>query len=100
MVGHLSTQQVRTSHMQFYTLSVNPLPSPPLPSPPLPSPPLPALHGKLEAVRILLDRCSYNADSADSCGVTPLMDSVRGDHMDMAEFLLHQFKVSFFIYYR
>ena len=24
------------------------------------------------------------------------MDSVRGDHMDMAEFLLHQFKVSFY----
>ena len=53
-----------------------------------------ALQGRLEAAHILLTRGSCHSDCTDSCGVTPLMDAVRGDHVAMAELLLHQFGVS------
>lgn len=52
-----------------------------------------ALHGRLETVQILLVKCSYKGNSADSCGVTPLMDAARGDHAEVIKFLLHHSKV-------
>ena len=39
-------------------------------------------------------RCNYDPDSRDSCGVTPLMDAARGDHVPCLEFLLHGYGAS------
>lgn len=52
-----------------------------------------ALQGRLEAAHILLTRGNCHSDCTDSCGVTPLMDAVRGNHVEMAQLLLHQFGV-------
>lgn len=49
---------------------------------------LPALHGRLLTVQLLHQRATYCADSADSCGVTPLMDASRGNHIDVTQYLL------------
>ena len=32
-------------------------------------------------------RCQYAVDCIDSCGVSPLMDSVRNDHLEMTRYL-------------
>ncbi|XP_070848193.1 ankyrin repeat domain-containing protein 16 [Chaetodon trifascialis] len=53
-----------------------------------------AMHGCEEAVRILLERCDYTPDSADSCGVTPFMDAVRNGHISVARLLLEKHQVS------
>lgn len=54
-----------------------------------------ALHGRLETVQILLKKsqCSYKDSSADSCGVTPLMDAAKGDNAEVIKCLLNHSKV-------
>lgn len=54
----------------------------------------PALHGRLETVALLLERCGYGVDGRDSSGVTPLMDAARGNHLDVIQCLLDKGKVS------
>ncbi|TSK13302.1 Ankyrin repeat domain-containing protein 16 [Bagarius yarrelli] len=49
-----------------------------------------ALHGCLEVVKILLERCDYKPDEKDSCGVTPFMDAVRNGHLSVAKLLLEK----------
>lgn len=53
-----------------------------------------AMHGCEEVVRILVERCGYTPDSADSCGVTPFMDAVRNGHISVARLLLEEHQVS------
>ncbi|XP_044533631.1 ankyrin repeat domain-containing protein 16 isoform X1 [Gracilinanus agilis] len=47
-----------------------------------------AMHGCLEAVKLLLERCQYEPDSRDQCGVTPFMDAIQCGHIDIAQLLL------------
>ncbi|KAK0131995.1 Ankyrin repeat domain-containing protein 16 [Merluccius polli] len=47
-----------------------------------------AMHGCEEVVSILLQRCGYTPDSADSCGITPFMDAVRNGHIALGRTLL------------
>ncbi|NWW80997.1 ANR16 protein, partial [Climacteris rufus] len=35
-------------------------------------------------------RCQYQADSRDSCGVTPFMDAIQNGHVGIARLLLHK----------
>lgn len=35
----------------------------------------------------------YDVDLIDSCGVTPLMDAVRGDHVELSELLISEWTV-------
>ncbi|RDD43839.1 Ankyrin repeat domain-containing protein 16 [Trichoplax sp. H2] len=51
-----------------------------------------ALHGNLEIVKILLDRCSYPIDIADRCGTTPFMDAIKGDHVNLARTLAQDYQ--------
>lgn len=53
-----------------------------------------AMHGCEAVVRILLQRCGYDPDSRDSCGVTPFMDAVRNGHISVAKLLLEEHKAS------
>ncbi|KAM6984723.1 ankyrin repeat domain-containing protein 16 [Aplochiton taeniatus] len=53
-----------------------------------------AMHGRIEVVRILLQRCGYAPDSRDSCGVTPFMDAVRNGHILVAKLLLEKHQAS------
>lgn len=53
-----------------------------------------AMHGCLEVVKILLDRCVYKSDEKDSCGVTPFMDAVRNGHLAVAKLLLEKHQAS------
>ena len=52
-----------------------------------------ALHGRLEAVQLLLDQCDFKLDSPDSSGVTPLMDAARGNHKEVVLCLITNGKV-------
>ncbi|XP_059158002.1 ankyrin repeat domain-containing protein 16-like [Physella acuta] len=45
-----------------------------------------ALRGKTEVVKHLV--CLYKTDEEDSCGITPLMDALRGGHVDTALVLI------------
>ncbi|XP_066490401.1 ankyrin repeat domain-containing protein 16 isoform X2 [Tiliqua scincoides] len=47
-----------------------------------------AMHGCLEVVKVLLERCSYEPDSRDKCGVTPFMDAIQSGNLDIAQLLL------------
>ncbi|XP_005383908.1 PREDICTED: ankyrin repeat domain-containing protein 16 isoform X2 [Chinchilla lanigera] len=47
-----------------------------------------AMHGCLEAVKVLLTRCQYEPDCKDSCGITPFMDAIQCGHIDIARLLL------------
>lgn len=47
-----------------------------------------AMHGCLEAVEVLLQRCQYEPDCRDRCGLTPFMDAVQCGHTDVARLLL------------
>lgn len=38
-------------------------------------------------------RCGYHGDERDSCGVTPLMDAARADHIEAAQFLISEYEV-------
>ncbi|XP_066525269.1 ankyrin repeat domain-containing protein 16 isoform X2 [Hoplias malabaricus] len=53
-----------------------------------------AMHGCLEVVKILLERCAYEPDEKDSCGVTPFMDAVRNGHLAVAKLLLEKHRAS------
>ncbi|KAJ6666301.1 hypothetical protein lerEdw1_000573 [Lerista edwardsae] len=54
-----------------------------------------AMHGCLEVVKVLLERCDYEPDSRDKCGVTPFMDAIQSGHLDIAELLLEKHKACF-----
>ncbi|XP_063998835.1 ankyrin repeat domain-containing protein 16 isoform X2 [Pogoniulus pusillus] len=49
-----------------------------------------AMHGCLDAVELLLERCQYKPDSRDRCGVTPFMDAIQNGHVDIARLLLEK----------
>ncbi|EDL08033.1 ankyrin repeat domain 16, isoform CRA_a [Mus musculus] len=51
-----------------------------------------AMHGCLEAVQVLLERCHYEPDCRDNCGVTPFMDAIQCGHVSIAKLLLEQHK--------
>ncbi|XP_014346334.1 ankyrin repeat domain-containing protein 16 isoform X3 [Latimeria chalumnae] len=51
-----------------------------------------AMHGCFEVVQVLLDRCQYEPDSKDSCGVTPFMDAVQNGHTNIAKMLMEKHK--------
>ncbi|KAG9489866.1 hypothetical protein GDO78_005668 [Eleutherodactylus coqui] len=51
-----------------------------------------AMHGCHDVVQILLERCNYEADCKDSCGVTPFMDAVQNGHLQIAELLIEKKK--------
>ncbi|XP_037701731.1 ankyrin repeat domain-containing protein 16 isoform X2 [Choloepus didactylus] len=54
-----------------------------------------AMHGCLEAVKVLLNRCEYEPDCRDKCGVTPFMDAIQCGHVNIARLLLATQKASF-----
>ncbi|OPJ76420.1 ankyrin repeat domain-containing protein 16 isoform B [Patagioenas fasciata monilis] len=49
-----------------------------------------AMHGCVDAVELLLERCQYKPDSRDKCGVTPFMDAIQNGHVDIARLLLEK----------
>ncbi|XP_059367877.1 ankyrin repeat domain-containing protein 16 [Carassius carassius] len=53
-----------------------------------------AMHGCEDAVKILLQSCSYEPDGKDSCGVTPFMDAIRNGHIAIAKLLLENHQAS------
>lgn len=50
------------------------------------------MHGCLEAVKLLLQRCQYEADCRDKCGLTPFMDAIQCGHLGVARLLLEKHK--------
>ncbi|XP_075455512.1 ankyrin repeat domain-containing protein 16 isoform X8 [Ascaphus truei] len=52
-----------------------------------------AMHGCFEVVAVLLERCNYEPDCKDSCGVTPFMDAVQNGHLRIAQLLIDKKKV-------
>ncbi|KAM5172688.1 ankyrin repeat domain-containing protein 16 [Mantella aurantiaca] len=52
-----------------------------------------AMHGCFDVVKILLERCRYDPDCKDSCGVTPFMDALQNGHLPIAQLLLEEKKV-------
>ncbi|XP_029330083.1 ankyrin repeat domain-containing protein 16 isoform X4 [Mus caroli] len=52
------------------------------------------MHGCFEAVRVLLERCHYEPDCRDNCGVTPFMDAIQCGHVSIAKLLLEQHEAS------
>ncbi|XP_051817816.1 ankyrin repeat domain-containing protein 16 [Antechinus flavipes] len=54
-----------------------------------------AMHGCLEAVEVLLERCQYEPDSRDQCGITPFMDAIQCGHISTAQLLLEKHKACF-----
>ncbi|XP_077025623.1 ankyrin repeat domain-containing protein 16 isoform X2 [Tamandua tetradactyla] len=53
-----------------------------------------AMHGCVEAVIVLLNRCQYDPDCRDKCGVTPFMDAIQCGHLSVAKLLLETQKAS------
>ncbi|XP_068025375.1 ankyrin repeat domain-containing protein 16 isoform X2 [Melanerpes formicivorus] len=53
-----------------------------------------AMHGCLDAVELLLERCQYKPDSRDRCGITPFMDAIQNGHIDIARLLLEKHQAS------
>ncbi|KFV67192.1 Ankyrin repeat domain-containing protein 16, partial [Dryobates pubescens] len=49
-----------------------------------------AMHGCLDAVELLLERCQYKPDSRDRCGITPFIDAIQNGHVDIARLLLEK----------
>ncbi|MEE6481688.1 hypothetical protein FKM82_012934 [Ascaphus truei] len=54
-----------------------------------------AMHGCFEVVAVLLERCNYEPDCKDSCGVTPFMDAVQNGHLRIAQLLIDKKKVCY-----
>ena len=48
-----------------------------------------AMHGRTAAVELMLERCQYDVDCADSCGSTALMDALRGGYTETAKVIFH-----------
>ena len=49
-----------------------------------------SIHGNLECIKILLNHTTqpiFYLTSRDSCGSTPVMDAVRGGHLQVMEYL-------------
>ena len=40
-----------------------------------------------------IHRSGYHGDERDSCGVTPLMDAARANHIEAAQFLISEYEV-------
>ncbi|KAJ7370008.1 Ankyrin repeat domain-containing protein 16 [Desmophyllum pertusum] len=53
-----------------------------------------ALHGRVDAIKLMISRCDYTPDCPDSCGSTPLMDALRAGHVLVAETLVNKHKAS------
>ncbi|KAM4678226.1 ankyrin repeat domain-containing protein 16 isoform 1-T1 [Discoglossus pictus] len=53
-----------------------------------------AMHGCFEVVEVLLERCNYEPDCKDSCGVTPFMDAVQNGHLRIAQLLIDKKQAS------
>ncbi|XP_044916770.1 ankyrin repeat domain-containing protein 16 isoform X1 [Felis catus] len=53
-----------------------------------------AMHGCLEAVKVLLQRGQYQPDCRDRCGSTPFMDALQCGHIDVARLLLEKHQAS------
>ncbi|XP_006891941.1 PREDICTED: ankyrin repeat domain-containing protein 16 [Elephantulus edwardii] len=51
-----------------------------------------AMHGRVEAVKVLLTWCQYEPDCRDKCGVTPFMDAIQCGHITIAWMLLEEHK--------
>ena len=48
-----------------------------------------SLYGHLNALKLLLNYCTdYDINVQDSCGITPLMDAVKGSHLHVTQLLL------------
>ena len=62
-----------------------------------------ALHGHLHIVKTLLEKCdnldpkmSYMMlNEKDSCGITPFMDALLADHVEIVKYLIQDYKVIF-----
>ncbi|KAE8616678.1 hypothetical protein XENTR_v10008855 [Xenopus tropicalis] len=52
-----------------------------------------AMHGRFEVMELLLERCNYDPDCKDSCGITPFMDAVQNGHLSIAQLLIEKKKV-------
>jgi ankyrin repeat protein len=65
-----------------------------------------ALHGHLDIVKFLLENINkFSSDSKksyfmlkqrDSCGITPFMDAVMGDHLEVVDYLMRTYQVCSF----
>lgn len=42
---------------------------------------------------MLLQRCQYEPDYKDNCGLTPFMDAIQCGHLNVAKLLLEKHKV-------
>ena len=45
-------------------------------------------HIKIYMGVVQLCRCGYDVNATDSCGISPLMDAIRGNHLNATQFLL------------
>jgi hypothetical protein len=54
------------------------------------------LHGHLEILKLLADRKSndFSIDVKDSCGITPLMDSLASNNVVIAKVLVENYNVN------
>ncbi|CAH2275523.1 ankyrin repeat domain-containing 16 [Pelobates cultripes] len=52
-----------------------------------------AKHGCFEVVEVILERCDYDPECKDSCGITPFMDAVQNGHLLIAQLLINKKKV-------
>ena len=51
------------------------------------------LHGHLDIVKFLLGKNAKLLNQRDSCGLTPFMDAVLGDHLNLVIYLIEHYKV-------
>ncbi|PRD23853.1 UNVERIFIED_CONTAM: Ankyrin repeat domain-containing protein 16 [Trichonephila clavipes] len=47
-----------------------------------------ALHGHLDIVKIFFENTNYDINVKDSCGITPIMDAVSGNHNHVVKFFI------------
>jgi len=47
------------------------------------------LHGHLSAVKLLLNENIHQIEAKDSCGITPFMDALQADHLNLIEYLIN-----------
>jgi hypothetical protein len=55
-----------------------------------------ALHGHFEVLELLLKHPNrtLSIDAKDSCGVTPVMDAVATDNVNLAKYLIEHYQVT------